>query len=554
MVLPMGFAWAFRLAHVAHVELTRRTLPKAMIVQDKRPAPMMGTKVGHCQQACLVYADNGNHLGVSREAVRNDQARMMEALNSRGLATHDLVESSNVCESLGVRIDGLGGCSCVQTTPLRDHRLDQALLARSSPMRISGEELQVVVGHLTMRALLHRGLLSVLRHVYVFIEQNYAKRTKLWPSVRRELEMFRCLMVLGYSNMRAPWRSEIFCTDACLTGYAVMKRVVTADIARHVGAEDERWRFYRGSGPKLAPRQAALAETDVFSDVCTVKPLVDGEVIGDWEIDPDFPEVPKSLLHPEDWGRAWSAPFTFKEPVHLLEGRSILATVKHVSRDARIHGSHVLILNDNMGVVLATQKGRCSNFALLRIIRRTLAYSLACGIRVHVRWVASEQNVADEDSRKWEPKRFVTPREVSRERPKAESHSFHKGGGQKGQPAVPQSPSARCGGGKPPQQKPFEAAGGTAREAFDPRAESTCSKSRKEEKESPREGEEVREAPSSHSGSEDGSGTRKCQRGHEEGLRDQARQVLRVRGFLPSPHHGPERPTQRCPTTRTTCS
>ena len=188
-----------------------------------------------------------------------------------------------------------------------------------------------------------------------------------------------------------------------------MKRVVTADIARHVGAEDERWRFYRGSGPKLAPRQAALAEADVFSDVCTVKPLVDGEVIGDWEIDPDFPEVPKSLLHPEDWGRAWSAPFTFKEPVHLLEGRSILAlaTVKRVSRDARIHGSHVLILNDNMGVVLATQKGRCSNFALLRIVRRTL---------VHVRWVASEQNVADEDSRRWEPKRFVTPREVSRER------------------------------------------------------------------------------------------------------------------------------------------
>ena len=546
IVLPMGFAWAFHLAHVAHVELTRRTLPNAMIAQDKRPAPVMGAKVGQCQQACLVYADNGNHLGVSREAVRNDQVRMMDALHAHGLATHDLVESSNLCESLGVRIDGLGGC--VQTTPLRDHRLDQALLARSSSMRVSGEELQVVVGRLTMRALLHRGLLSVLRHVYVFIEQNYTKRTKLWPSVRRELEMFRCLMVLGYSNLRAPWHDEIFCTDACLSGYAVMKRSLDTDIARQVGAEDERWRFFRGAGPKLAPRQAALAGADVFSDVCTVRPMVDGEVIGDWEVDPNFPEVLRSLLHPEDWGRVWSAPFTFKEPVHLLEGRSILATVKHVSRDARVHGSHVLILNDNMGVVLATQKGRCSSFALLRILRRTLAYSLACGIRVHVRWVASELNVADEDSRQWEPRPFKQHRETAREGPEKKGHSLYERGGQNGQQTVPQSSSPRCGGVQPPQSESFEATGGTLWKASRPSFEGTSSECREEEEEGSREGEKVWATPAGNARVEDCAGVGEREGGHEKGLRDEARQVLRVRGLLSSPHcwrEGPRRSAVR---------
>ena len=120
--------------------------------------------------------------------------------------------------------------------------------------------------------------------------------------------------MLGYSNLRAPWRNKVFCTDACLAGYAVMNRVLDTDVARHIGAEDERWRFYRGSGPRVTPRQAALAGADVFSDICTVKPLVDGEVMGAWEVDPDFPEVPRGLINPEDWGNAWSAPFTFKEP------------------------------------------------------------------------------------------------------------------------------------------------------------------------------------------------------------------------------------------------
>ena len=40
-VLPMGFSWAFHLAHVAHKELAVRTLPQAALIEDKRPAPRL---------------------------------------------------------------------------------------------------------------------------------------------------------------------------------------------------------------------------------------------------------------------------------------------------------------------------------------------------------------------------------------------------------------------------------------------------------------------------------------------------------------------------------
>ena len=76
-----------------------------------------------------------------------------------------------------------------------------------------------------------------------------------------------------------------------------------------------------------------------------------------------------------------------KEPVHLIEARSILAAVKHRVRDSRRHGRRVLVLNDNMGVVLSIQKGRSSSYGLLRIIQRISSHCLASGVRLHVRWV-----------------------------------------------------------------------------------------------------------------------------------------------------------------------
>ena len=234
-VLPMGFSWAFHLAHMAHAELSARTLPTARVVQDRRPAPMMGNSVDGCRQAVLIYADNCNHLGIERDSVANDQRAMMSALHTHGLSTHDIVASSTLCEGLGVRIDGLSGI--VQSTPARDHRLDQALLACSGRITLSGEELQVIVGHITMRAMLHRGLLSVLRHVYQLIQECYASRTRLWPSVIREIELFRCLMVLGVKDMRSVWSEHVFCTDACLSGYAVMGRSIDAATVRRIDGD-----------------------------------------------------------------------------------------------------------------------------------------------------------------------------------------------------------------------------------------------------------------------------------------------------------------------------
>ena len=72
-VLPMGFSWAFHLAHQAHVELARRCRPLVPHVRDRAPK-LGGGRDGH-NTAMLIYANNNNHLGVERDAVSLDQLK-----------------------------------------------------------------------------------------------------------------------------------------------------------------------------------------------------------------------------------------------------------------------------------------------------------------------------------------------------------------------------------------------------------------------------------------------------------------------------------------------
>ena len=252
---------------------------------------------------------------------------MLSSLASHGLDTHDLVEPATLGESLGIRIDGLNG----RTTPAtsRDWRLHRALQALLLRPAISGEELQKIVGHLTIRALLNRNLMGIMRHVYIFIEQNYEKRVKLWKSVALELWIFQQLMVLGINEMRAPWDPYVICTDACLTGYAVMESTGPVADVDQIGRLDERWRFKRSKGRCIAPRFQALHQDAIFDDVDTVLPRVRGEVFGDVTIDEHFHDVRESLMEPDNWKLLWRSPVHFKEPVHLIEARSILGAVKH---------------------------------------------------------------------------------------------------------------------------------------------------------------------------------------------------------------------------------
>ena len=129
-----------------------------------------------------------------------EQKQIIDSLHVHGLETHELTDPMTLAESLGVRINGSTGQ--VGAIAVRDWHLDRALegLASCKPS-ISGRELDIVVGHMTVRALLHRDPMSVLRHAYVCIHSYYNQTYKLWASVALEMRIFRDIITLGTTNL-----------------------------------------------------------------------------------------------------------------------------------------------------------------------------------------------------------------------------------------------------------------------------------------------------------------------------------------------------------------
>ena len=532
-VLPMGFAWSFHLAHEAHCEVARRVLPGVPFLQDRTPAPVMGRGQGQHRTSLLVYADNCNHMGIDSSEVAGEQKTVRETLHQLHLDTHDIAESSTLAESLGVRVNGLSGE--IQPTPHRDWRLDRALWALSTRPYITGEQLQVVVGHMTVRALLHRGLMCILRHAYTFIEQSYTKKQRLWPSVAEEMEMFRNLLPIAKHNMQAPWDSFPLCTDASLSGYAVMEGDMLAqEIAPH-GRQDERWRYRRLDGAKVAPRDTALDSSLVFEDVNTVKPLLDGEIDPGWEVNNSFREIPADMMDENRWKLLWNSQIHFKEPIHLIEARGVLAAIKHRTREWQRHGTRILVLNDNLGVVLSIQKGRSSSYSLLRLIRRISAHCLAANIRLVCRWIPSELNTADHASRVWEAERKAgEPTKVGWERKgkKERGKGFQQEGSGGVQCTDEKSDTRESPESEEKIQVPIEIEGSAWECASGLRLAENGQSSSKETREGSGQTEKIRPATSSQQGREVNPGDGVSERSTEEGLCAEAGDVLQFCGKI----------------------
>ena len=92
--------------------------------------------------------------------------------------------------------------------------------------------------------------------------------------------------------------------------------------------------------------------------------------------------------------------------MHMKQMRSVLQAVRMVGEPCN-RGKRFLVLGDNLGVVFVISEGRCTNVPLLHLQRKLAACCLASGSAGAVRWICSELNPADEDSRRLEPPKLA---------------------------------------------------------------------------------------------------------------------------------------------------
>ena len=156
----------------------------------------------------------------------------------------------------------------------------------------------------------------------------------------------------------------------------------------------------------VKPRDSAIGRPDPFTDIRTVKPI-DHKSADPFVLDADFPEVDASLLKQEDWHDVFSVHMVIPKHITLLEGRGVVAALRHKLRSKHEFFKRHLHFNDNMGVVLLCSKGRSNSYPMLRVARRIACLCLAADISLSVRWIPSELNIADKASRRWEKQRIA---------------------------------------------------------------------------------------------------------------------------------------------------
>ena len=168
---------------------------------------------------------------------------------------------------------------------------------------------------------------------------------------------------------------------------------------RDIGQCREMWRF-KTRNPLNRARDAVL-HLDPFRDVSTVKPMPQ-PVEDSFQLNLDFQHIPESFARSNKWATQFSSPMRFQEHITILEGRATLQAIRRKLRCSRSFGLKHLHCGDNLGMVLAFDRGRAKAIPLLFCCRKAASYSVAGDCSFVHRWLPSEWNAADGPSRLWE--------------------------------------------------------------------------------------------------------------------------------------------------------
>ena len=172
--------------------------------------------------------------------------RLVSSFESRGLKMHELEITEGEIEALGVPLDATRRHTRLSSK--RFWRLRQGIRGLLRRRRVSGQAVEIMVGHCTFVGLIRRESLSCFSAVYSSIQSSYYTTTELWASVRSELwgeptECFLGLMVTLVASWELQWNGIACATDACEEGFGVCLRALGSERAAQYGCVRERERF-----------------------------------------------------------------------------------------------------------------------------------------------------------------------------------------------------------------------------------------------------------------------------------------------------------------------
>ncbi|CAK0875323.1 unnamed protein product [Prorocentrum cordatum] len=390
------------------------------IMREMQPAPIL--KPGKCVTG--VYVDNVQVIG----GCKSDTVKQMtEIENSFGKDNIPFdIESSGEFEmqTLGLVYHWRGRrLRHVTRRVWRTYLAGHALLRRR---KLHGHALQCWLGRAVNLNQLCPEAVSALNACCRFVDEALEAPKRTWPSVKSEIRCAMNLLFLVEADLGAKFSDEVYCGDSSTRGYALHVAVGGPDEIREAWKLRERWRYRdvstvegqvsegldyvqggapgSAAGPMTAFGQALRSRAEA-------RPRPRGRpaagMVGRAKVilDSGVPALADGwtrrrrchLVAADRW--RWQ-----DERINLKEARVALMGLRRHCRSVRLLGSKLLTLSDIQLAVGAFEKGR-SSAGLRALCRRAAAYRLRGQIAWRLRYIETDRNPSDFDSRQWGTKR-----------------------------------------------------------------------------------------------------------------------------------------------------
>ncbi|CAK0793192.1 unnamed protein product, partial [Prorocentrum cordatum] len=312
-VVPMGWSWAVHFIQEAHLHLVKSVLPTQPWCLDKCPGIDLNS-----EDAKVLYIDNFAVLSQSSNRAATAVADMQAALAAKGVVSELDPTPAGRGELLGCELDLQTGCWHVLGRRLwRVYGALECVL--SGRAKVSGQELERLIGHLVSILMLRREGLAMLRSSYEFVKASYSKTQPLWKSVAREMGWVKALLPCLRADTRRPWSEVVTCFDAPPWGYGIVETEWDLKDVQRVGRVSERARFRGVLAAEGAPRERALEQEIARAPEPAL--LLAGRSAG-------FPEVDCGKMHARPWRVVGCGRWKRKEAIHGLEGAALTWAVR----------------------------------------------------------------------------------------------------------------------------------------------------------------------------------------------------------------------------------
>ena len=352
----------------AHVELVLRSgFPSRNVAFGSWPFPDLSSPDSVAE---IPYCDNITIVG--RDPARVEQARnqVLSTFEAAGFSMHEISGVDTTAEVLGA---DLGGDPPVASRYRRKlWLLRQSLAWLASGPVVTGQQIEVIIGHYVAACMYNGAGLAVMRALYSFVADRYLVPTRLWHSCRYEAWIMASVSMLLSSDLCAPWSPRVFATDASSEGFGVCAATVAPELVKEIGAWQEKWRFRRLLPSEWGHRARALGDLDEVTDPRAVDPGA-GMELGRWRLREGFPEIPPAILDPSRWKVALAGQFRFDDSISVKEALAAVLAIRLAAKFPEARGKRHLVLVDNFGVVCALARGRAPTFGLSQACRRTSA-------------------------------------------------------------------------------------------------------------------------------------------------------------------------------------